>query len=143
MKKLTHTFSSYTLCFILSGLLCTAFSCKKNPATSAPSNVDFTIDITTADNNPLKNNGGYEIKNNILIIRYDNGPTKRFYATQGSCTYAQCNLQYVSADLVIQCPCHGCLFDVLTGTATQGPATVPLGTYLTTLNGNSLRIHSH
>ena len=142
MKTLTHTYSKFSLCIILCSILCLAFSCKKNPATQAPTNVDFTLDLTSSDNLGLQKNGGYEIKNNILIIRYDNGPSKRFYAVQASCTYGQCLLMYDASDIVIQCNCHGCLFDVSTGTVEQGPATVPLGVYLTTLTVNSLRIHS-
>ncbi len=124
----------FTIVMVLNG-------CTKNAGTSAPTNVDFTLDLNSSSNSALSKNGGSMGINNILIIRYDNGLTKRFYATQLSCTYAQCNLSYLSSDYTIQCPCHGCLFDVVSGTCLQGPAIKPLGIYKTSVNGNSLRIY--
>ena len=40
-----------------------------NPVSSAPTNVDFTLDLTAAANNALKTNGGYVYNNGIIVTR--------------------------------------------------------------------------
>ena len=137
---MTH-FRSLLVLIALSSLLFQG--CKKSVATPPPSSVDFTIDLKDNSNSDLSKNGGFIAKNAILIIRYDNTTGPRYYATQQNCTYRNCDLTYLSANNSIQCPCDNCMFDVITGSVIQGPATVSLKTYKTTLTGNSLRIQNY
>ena len=46
------------------------------------------------------------------------------------CTHQQCSLAEGDLDgAVVECPCHGSQFDVITGEAVQGPATDPVGVF--------------
>ncbi|MEU2109869.1 Rieske (2Fe-2S) protein [Streptomyces sp. NPDC019645] len=49
----------------------------------------------------------------------------RYKAFSAQCTHAGCVLDKVEGTEG-NCPCHGSRFDVTTGTALRGPATVPL-----------------
>ncbi|MET9950853.1 Rieske (2Fe-2S) protein [Streptomyces sp. NPDC006339] len=49
----------------------------------------------------------------------------RYKAFSAQCTHAGCVLDKIE-DNEGNCPCHGSRFDVTTGKALQGPATVPL-----------------
>jgi len=41
---------------------------------------------------------------------------------------------------VIECECHGSVFDITTGAVLNGPATEPIATYDVQENGGELRI---
>ncbi|MET9349897.1 Rieske (2Fe-2S) protein [Streptomyces termitum] len=58
----------------------------------------------------------------VLVSCPAKGEYKAFSA---QCTHAGCVLDKIEDDAG-NCPCHGSRFDVTTGKALQGPATVPL-----------------
>jgi Rieske Fe-S protein len=119
-------------------ILSLAISCKKYSPIDGPAKVDFTLNLNDKDNQKIKNNGNSIIINNLIIIRDTKG---NYFALQQSCTYKQCNLEYVNSDNVVQCPCHGCIYDTY-GTVYQGPAKVSLHSYHTSISGNMLHIYS-
>ncbi len=119
-------------------LVLSALGCKKYVAPIAPSNVDFTISLNDAAYAPLRNNGSSAAKDGVMIVK---DPSGKYYAVQQSCTYSQCNLEYLSSYNTLQCPCSGCQFD-LYGFVLQGPARASLKSYQTKLTGNSLRVFS-
>jgi cytochrome b6-f complex iron-sulfur subunit len=108
--------------------------CKKSDV-SAPTNVDFTLDISTG---ALATNGGYLIHNGVLVARTLSG---NFIAVSAACTHEGTSINYYATTNNFICPNHGARFDN-NGTVTQGPANKNLAKYNTTLSGNNLRVYS-
>ncbi|MGP3751731.1 Ferredoxin subunit of nitrite reductase or a ring-hydroxylating dioxygenase [Streptomyces sp. LamerLS-316] len=61
----------------------------------------------------------------------------QYKAFSAQCTHAGCLLDKVE-DNEGNCPCHGSRFDVTTGKAVQGPATVPLPSVPVKVEGGKL-----
>jgi cytochrome b6-f complex iron-sulfur subunit len=108
-----------------------------NPIT-APTNVDFTLDLTTPANAALKTNGGYLYSEGIIIARTVSGT---YVAVSQLCTHAGGTVQYVSSANSFYCPNHGSSF-ATNGSVINGPATSSLTAYHTSLTGTSLRVYS-
>jgi cytochrome b6-f complex iron-sulfur subunit len=106
-----------------------------NKSASAPTNVDFTIDVSTGS---LATNGGFLVQNGVLVARTTTGS---FLAVSAACTHEGTNVNYVSGSNSFNCPNHGAQFSS-TGAVTRGPATSSLTKYNTTLTGTSLRVFS-
>lgn len=102
---------------------------------AAPTNVDFTVDISTG---ALAANGGFLVKNGIIIARTNTGT---FLAVSAACTHEGTTINFVASSNKFVCPNHGAQFSD-TGVVTQGPATKNLTSYKTSLNGNILRVYS-
>ena len=103
-----------------------------------PTNVDFTLDLTAAQNASLKSVGGYIYQDSLIVARISNGS---YVALSSICTHAGATVYY---DLSINrffCPSHGSTF-ATDGSVVIGPAGTPLKKYNTTLSGNSLRVFS-
>jgi len=111
-------------------------SCEKEGGTPAPSNVDFTIDITQPAYAALANAGGYVYANGIIIAKTTSGT---IIAVSQSCTHEGANVQYQSNGNRFYCPRHGASFST-TGSVTGGPTSSPLKQYTVTQTGNSIRI---
>jgi nitrite reductase/ring-hydroxylating ferredoxin subunit len=65
-----------------------------------------------------------------------------YYAFDDACTHEQCSLAD-EGELIgttLTCTCHGSEFDVRTGNVLAPPATVPVKTYRTRVEGNALQI---
>ena len=106
-----------------------------NFLTQAPTNVDFTLDVSTGN---LSQNGGYLVKNGVIVARTLTGS---FLAVSATCTHQGSTVQYVGQKNDFFCPSHGATYNA-TGQVTGGPATRSLAQYNTTLTGNSLRVFS-
>ena len=64
-----------------------------------------------------------------------------FHAFDDTCTHMACSL--AEGDLeetTVICPCHGSEFDVTSGAVLQGPATEPVETYATRVEGSTLEV---
>ncbi|NBE54864.1 Rieske (2Fe-2S) protein [Streptomyces boluensis] len=87
----------------------------KNPTPTAP------VDLGDAEAVPV---GGVKLyrEQRLLVTRSADGEYNAFSA---QCTHAGCVLDKIEKDEG-NCPCHGSRFDVHTGKAVKGPATVPL-----------------
>jgi cytochrome b6-f complex iron-sulfur subunit len=109
--------------------------CSGQNPVPVPTNVDFTIDITTGN---LSKDGGYIVKNGVIVARVAAGS---FIAVSAACTHEGTNVQYVQSRNDFECPSHGATFSS-TGKLTQGPARTALAQYNTSLSGNSLRVFS-
>ncbi len=109
--------------------------CGNSNAPAAPTNVDFTIDISSGS---LSQNGAYTIKNGVLVARTTSGS---FIAVQATCTHEGTSLQYQSSPNDFYCPNHGAMFSSA-GAVTRGPASRSLATYKTSLTGTTLRVFS-
>jgi cytochrome b6-f complex iron-sulfur subunit len=88
------------------------------------------IDVTRASSGTLAQiNGTHTVPvPNDLVVAVRTGATT-FIALSAVCTHEACTLLY-SSDMTLRCRCHGSAF-TLDGTATIGPATVPLKVYTT------------
>lgn len=109
-------------------------SCSKT-AINAPTNVDFTLDISSG---ALSTNGGYLVHSGVLVARTNSGT---FLAVSAACTHEGTNVNYVASANDFYCPNHGSVFSS-SGAVVQGPAQQNLATYHTTLTGTSLRVYS-
>jgi len=57
------------------------------------------------------------------------------------CTHQQCSLAEGDLDgTIVECPCHGSQFDVITGEAVQGPATEPVDVFEVKEEDGELRV---
>ena len=112
-----------------------ATSCTPDSSTSAPINVDFTLDISTG---ALSIDGGHIVTRGIVVARTTSGT---FIAVSAACTHQGTYVNYSSAYNSFICPNHGAKFNSA-GAVTQGPASSNLAQYHTTLLGTSLRVYS-
>ncbi|MFG2331328.1 Rieske (2Fe-2S) protein [Streptomyces sp. NPDC048604] len=87
----------------------------KTPTPTAP------VDLGAASEVPV---GGAKLyREQRLLVHCPAQGTYQAYSAQ--CTHAGCVLDKIE-DNEGNCPCHGSRFDVTTGKALKGPATVPL-----------------
>ena len=114
-----------------------ASSCSKenDGGSPAPTNVDFTLDVSSGQ---LATNGGFLVSNGIVVARTNTGS---FLAVSASCTHEGTNVNYNAGNNDFVCPNHGAKFSS-TGAVTQGPASSNLKSYNTTLTGTTLRVFS-
>lgn len=103
-----------------------------------PSNVDFTLDLTAAENSALNKPGGYLAVNSIIVAHTISGT---YIAVQQSCTHQNYPLNYDSNNRIFFCNNHGASFNE-NGAVTGGPTNRSLVTFKTALTGSSLRVFS-
>lgn len=114
-------------------------SCKKDNASNTTNvdNVDISLDITAAANAALLTNGGYIIKNDVVIAKNTSGA---FVAATVVCTHqGNKNIAFVNNEW--NCNVHGARFNQA-GVSLNGVASTNLKIYNTSLNGNTLRVYS-
>jgi 3-phenylpropionate/trans-cinnamate dioxygenase ferredoxin subunit len=64
-----------------------------------------------------------------------------YFAFEDSCTHRGCSFDGGTLEgRVLTCACHGSQFDVTTGEATRGPASIPLSTYAVDATDAGLRV---
>jgi cytochrome b6-f complex iron-sulfur subunit len=113
-------------------------SCSNKGVDPAPASLDFTVDLTLSENAALNSVGGSLAKNGVIIARLS---SIEFTALWRSCTHEGTAVNYQVAQQNFLCPNHQSKFDK-NGTALNGPATVALRKYNTSLTGTSLRVFS-
>ena len=121
-------------------MACYLASCANNSTSipTAPSNVDFTLDLTQSPNQNLNNVGGYIYKDGIIIGRLSQ---TEFVAVSEYCTHQGTMVIFQKNSNRFYCPTHGSTYDI-NGNVTNGPANRPLAKYNTQFSGNSLRVYS-
>jgi cytochrome b6-f complex iron-sulfur subunit len=123
-------------------LLACLGGCTKNvdstSGTTAPSGIDFTLDLSQSANAALTTNGGYLYKNGVIVARTEAG---QYIAVQQTCTHESNSIMYQGNYSRFYCDRHGATFSE-SGAVTGGPAPRPLTQYKTTLNGTMLRVYS-
>jgi cytochrome b6-f complex iron-sulfur subunit len=107
-------------------------------ATTAPSSVDFTLDLNQPANSGLQTNGGYLYNNGVLVAKTSAGA---YIAVQQVCTHESVSVIYQGSSHRFYCDGHGATFSE-SGAVTGGPAPRSLKTYNTSLTGNVLRVYS-
>jgi cytochrome b6-f complex iron-sulfur subunit len=116
-------------------------SCSKQSTgnvSSAPTNIDFTLDLSLPANAGLTTNGGYIYSNGLIVARTASGS---YIAVSQACTHEGVTVQYVSGEDLFYCPSHGAKFSD-SGAVISGPASTSLKQYNTALSGTSLRVYS-
>lgn len=113
--------------------------CKPmDSAPTAPTGIDFTLNLSEPANAALNSNGGYLTKNGVIVARTMAGI---YVAVSQSCTHAGTTVQYEGSANHFHCPNHGSNF-ATDGAVVNGPAASPLTKYNTSLNGTMLRVFS-
>ncbi len=111
--------------------------CSKDSV--APStDIDFTIDLSDSANAALQTNGGFLIRNSVIVARTLAG---EFIAVAAACTHQGTLVQYQANNGRFFCPNHGSNFTE-SGAVINGPAPRPLQQFKTQLSGNILRVFS-
>ncbi len=104
-----------------------------------PSGVDFTIDLSAAESSNLATNGGFILKNFVVVVRNLEG---NFVAASQICSHEQTQeVRFISENEgIFRCSTHGARFDQ-TGKPLNSITKNPLKIYNTELlQGNILRI---
>ena len=109
-----------------------------NNGPTAPSNVDFTLDLTNAANSSLNTNGGYVYHGGVIVARTISGS---YVAVSQTCTHAGGTVVYDSRINDFYCPVHGSVFST-SGLVVSGPASGALMKYNVSFSGTSLRVYS-
>jgi len=123
------------------GLLYTSCvtGCKiPDTVVNAPTNVDFSLDLSAPENSSLTKDGGYLYNSGIIVARVTEG---HFIAVSSACTHQGSTVVYQSGSNRFYCPSHGSAF-AENGSVQQGPARSALHQYNVSLDGSTLRVYS-
>lgn len=106
-----------------------------------PTNVDFTIDLTSSEAAKLANNGGFILKNLVVVVRNLEG---EFVAATQICSHEQYDqVRFINQEGgIFYCDVHGSKFSQ-TGTALNeipNSTSRALKIYNTSLEGDILRV---
>lgn len=117
-------------------ILLTAASCRNRDTVPR---VEFTIDLTQPEYQALNATGGEVVvqEYGVLVAKSFNG----YLAVSSQCTAHGCVLDYQPSYDVFQCPCATCQYNTQGGVM-MGPATQPIVSYATQLNGQWLRVYT-
>ena len=106
-----------------------------------PTNVDFTIDLTSSEASKLDANGGFILKNLVVVVKNLEG---QFVAASQICSHQSYDqVRFVDQDGgIFYCDVHGSRFEQNGAPLNQvdGAAAKPLKVYNTELSGDLLRI---
>ncbi|HMN90914.1 MAG TPA: Rieske (2Fe-2S) protein [Saprospiraceae bacterium] len=111
--------------------------CSKD-SVAPRTDIDFTLDLSDSANAALQTNGGFLIRNSVVVARTLSGD---FIAVAAACTHQGTLVQYQANNGRFFCPNHGSNFTE-SGTVINGPATQPLQQFKIQLSGNILRVFS-
>lgn len=106
-----------------------------------PTNVDFTIDLDSTEADKLATNGGFILKNDVVVVKNLEG---NFVAASQICShqgYDQVRFQNVDGG-IFYCDVHGSRFEQ-DGTPlnqVDGNPAKPLKVYMIELSNNTLRV---
>ncbi|WP_435314565.1 ubiquinol-cytochrome c reductase iron-sulfur subunit [Cellulophaga fucicola] len=114
---------------------------EKGDIKEEPSNVDFTIDLESDEASKLGTNGGFILKNDVVVVKNLEG---EFVAASQICSHENYDqVRFANVDGgIFYCDVHGSRFSQ-TGTPlnqVDSKAAKPLKVYNTTLTGTMLRV---
>jgi cytochrome b6-f complex iron-sulfur subunit len=116
--------------------LIAAFMSCQSGEVAPVSPVDFDIDLNAFENIPLTRNGGYIVKNGVIVARVK--PTY-FVAVASTCSNDGQQMQFRNNEFY--CPLASTRFD-LSGRCLNDSNSKSLTTYKVEQKGSLLRIHS-
>ncbi len=111
--------------------------CKKDETTTPGESIDFTLDLTEPSNAALQNNGGYVIKNKVVVARNTDG---EYVAATLICSHEQEN-EIIMKNNEWFCTAHDARFD-LDGSGLNEKGEKGLTIYNTELTGDILQVFS-
>jgi cytochrome b6-f complex iron-sulfur subunit len=114
----------------------TLSSCQ-NDSVSPATNVDFTLDLSSAAYSKLTTAGNYVIYNGVVVARIS---ATAFAAVTQVCSH-EAKAAVIYSGNVFYCPEHGATFST-SGAGMNSFGSKGLKTYQTTLNGTTLRVFS-
>jgi cytochrome b6-f complex iron-sulfur subunit len=123
---------------VLNCIGCAKGSTGDPSSNPAPTNVDFTLDLTTSTNSALNNNGGYIYSNGIIVARTTTGT---YIAVSQTCRHQNTSVIYRANQNQFYCQRHGATYSE-TGVSAGIETNLPLTKYNTQLTGTNLRIFS-
>ena len=100
--------------------------------TTTGSNINYNLDLTSADYKKLKTEGEFAIVGDTIVVATANN---KFVALSKACTHQGTTVNFQKATNVIRCPNHGSEFN-FDGSVKKGPAASPLTVFKTTLSAN-------
>jgi Rieske Fe-S protein len=106
-----------------------------------PENVDFTIDLTSSEASNLMSDGGFILKNDVVVVKNLEG---NFVAASQICSHQGYDqVRFVTNEGgIFHCDVHGSRFEQ-DGTPlnqVDGNPAKPLKVYMTELSNNTLRV---
>ena len=111
-------------------------SCSSSTASTG--SVDFTLDLTSSANAPLKTKGNYIITNGVVVALDNNG---NYVAATQVCSHANNpNIYFDGSSSQWRCNVHGAQYSE-TGSGLNANGSRGLTVYKTALSGNSLRVY--
>ena len=115
--------------------------CSKDSAETGlpvPTGIDFTIDLDAQEGAPLQNNGGFILKEFVVVAKNLEG---QYVAASQICSHQQTEeVRFISNDGgIYYCSTHGARFDQ-TGKPLNSITSNPLKIFRTELTGNILRV---
>lgn len=104
-----------------------------------PTGVDFTVDLESSEAAPLKENGGYILKNDVVVVKNLEG---NYVAASQVCSHQQTpEVRFVATNGgIFACSTHGSRFDQ-NGKPLNSITNNPLKIFKTELAENLLRIY--
>lgn len=111
-------------------------ACSKD--NTAPSNVDFQLDLGTNAYASLKIPGNHVIVQGVIVAL---STSNTYLAVSSSCPHQGVQVQFQSSQNQFICTAHNSVF-TSTGARVSGPAPKGLTQYKTSLTGNILRVYS-
>jgi nitrite reductase/ring-hydroxylating ferredoxin subunit len=106
-----------------------------------PTGIDFTVDLNSAEAANLENNGGFILKNLVVVVKNLEG---EFVAATQVCSHQNYDqVRFVNQNGgIFFCDVHGSRFDQTGAPLNTIPNSVakPLKIYNTELNGSILRV---
>lgn len=108
-------------------------SCTNDRVNPAPTNL--TLDLTSTENAALKTNGGYVIKDGVVIARSNTGT---YIAATLTCSHEGKNQITYQTDH-FYCTAHGAKYDN-TGKGLNSEGKNGIAVYTTTLTGTTLTV---
>lgn len=108
------------------------------PMNPIPEGVDFTVDLDSAEAAPLSENGGYILKNDVVVARNLEGD---FVAASQICSHQQTDqVRFIeTSGGIFRCSTHGSEFDQ-DGRPLNAITNNPLKIFMTERNGSVLRV---
>lgn len=131
-KALQQLVTGSATLFMVPTALAACGNTKKKSADNSP----LTVNLADVANAPLKQQGGFVVTDNTIII---NTAADGIIALSSICTHKGCTVEYDKTNKDILCPCHQSEF-AFDGSVLQGPAEKPLPKYKVTRNGDTLTI---
>ncbi|MBU3679496.1 MAG: Rieske 2Fe-2S domain-containing protein [Candidatus Kapabacteria bacterium] len=107
-------------------------------SSTAPADIDFTLDLNDSANAALRSVGGSRNVNGVIVVCSSNGS---YIAVQSNCTHEGATLSWQQTNKRFYCPEHGATF-AQTGSVLGGPAKSNLVSYNVTVNGTLIRVTS-